>query len=235
MAEYKYNVKIVVNVDVPELTGRQIGKMFMTEMVQAIQKGWKVQTRRLDGLKEINENPDIWTNMTLPLDVKRTGFFTFYEYDEKRKIKTTKKVKARYRPGDIIYVKETWAENHELLDNKYSYRADSMNPAIRKWKSSMFMPKKAARILLLVTSVHVERLQSISADDANFEGIRLTRPEEEEAFIGDRMQMRGWDAVRAKYIQKFKDLWIKINGQESWDKNPWVQVVKFKKIPFEKK
>ena len=80
-------------------------------------------------------------------------------------------IKQPYQPGDVLYVRETWAEN-PYPDGGYMYRAfpgDGCTPekedaAMRsmrlKWRPSIHMPREAARIFLRVTGVRVERLQS---------------------------------------------------------------------------
>ena len=87
-------------------------------------------------------------------------------------------------------------------DGGFIYRADSIYSG--KWHSSMFMPKAAARIWLKVTDVRVERLQEITDDGARHEGV-----ENREAF---------------------RELWGKINGESSWDNNPYVWVIKFERV-----
>jgi len=80
-----------------------------------------------------------------------------------------------------------------------------------QWKPSIHMPRWASRINLEVVSVRVERLQNISEDDALAEGITLVE--------------RGTSPV-----DQFKKLWESINGPGSWEANPWVWVVEFKRI-----
>lgn len=75
------------------------------------------------------------------------------------------------------------------------------------------MPRSASRILLEVTGVRVERLQDISEDDANAEGCNLP------AIDQDWSQCRRW----------YRDLWEQINGPGSWDANPWVWVISFRR------
>lgn len=130
------------------------------------------------------------------------------------------------QPGDRLYVKET----HEYNDIgsgmcEVLYMADG----VRIWKElsadddakikrmgkarpSIHMPHWASRITLEVTGIRVERLQDISHDDACAEGIENTRGGV-EACVG-----------------RYRDLWESINGPGSWDANPWVWVVEFKRV-----
>ena len=88
------------------------------------------------------------------------------------------------------------------------------------------MPRWASRISLRVTGVKVERLQDISEDDAIAEGaLRLksgryvTNKGEQYAGLATHCA-RDW----------FCDLWTSINGQASWDANPWVVAYSFERV-----
>ena len=89
----------------------------------------------------------------------------------------------------------------------------------KRWKPSIHMPRAASRITLEVTGVRVERLQDISGADALAEGITLHpnhRNKPRDNICGP--------------VQTYRDLWEKINGPGSWDANPWVWVVEFKRV-----
>ncbi len=93
-----------------------------------------------------------------------------------------------------------------------------------RWEPSIHMPRWASRILLEITGIRVERLQDISEDDAIAEGI---------LFNGDYELW--WDYQREQWIcvdpiDSYKSLICKINGPETWERNPWVWVVEFKVI-----
>ena len=85
--------------------------------------------------------------------------------------------------------------------------------AALKWKPSIHMPKGASRINLEITNIRVERIQDISDNDIEFEGVEV---------FGD--------SIVRKTL--FTDLWNKINKKRGygWDKNPWVWVVTFKRV-----
>ena len=78
------------------------------------------------------------------------------------------------------------------------------------------MPRWASRILLEIVSIRVERLNDISESDAEAEGVKLP--------AGTVAMYQGiW---RDYYLQ----IWARINGDNSWVKNPWVWVVEFKRV-----
>jgi hypothetical protein len=105
------------------------------------------------------------------------------------------------------------------------------------WKRpAIFMPRAACRLVLEVTEVRAERLQAISVADAVAEGI----PEE-----GERCPRCGWsgwvmqggDPVECEEPAHGRDaagdyrlLWEQINGSSSWDANPWVWAVSFRRV-----
>lgn len=78
--------------------------------------------------------------------------------------------KPKYNPGDIMYVRETWAKSeyyfykagHELLVNG--------EPFIKRWRPSIHMPKEAARIFLRVTDIQKEYISDLTEQDAVDDG-----------------------------------------------------------------
>lgn len=199
--------------------------LFNTEMVEAILGGRKTCTRRL--VKFLPGQNPAWTGYT------KDGFMLYNENNEPC-IR-----KAPYKPGDILYVRETWerfecwnCEGDErglcpkepqknVLDKHsygcYMYRATDEISGDAKWHPSIHMPKEAARIWLKVTDVRVERLQDIDGKGCVKEGIE----EEPLKDIGDEF-VKGM----------FHDLWDSIIKKSDldrygWDANPWVWVIEF--------
>ena len=82
------------------------------------------------------------------------------------------------------------------------------------------MPRKASRIQLEITNIRVERLNDISEEDAVLEGCKNT------VVINDSGDdYLGWYAKEA-----YQNLWESINGAGSWQANPWVWCISFKRI-----
>ncbi|HBS2773858.1 TPA: hypothetical protein MAE48_004772 [Klebsiella quasipneumoniae subsp. similipneumoniae] len=129
--------------------------------------------------------------------------------------------------GDRIWVRETWNKYGGLL----TYRADhdwiddmrKETVCTAKWVPSIHMPRWASRILLEITDVRVERLNAISQEDAQAEGMELTgwRPTYSDPDSGGE--------VLTPY-DNFAQLWESIYGEESWKANPWVWVIEFKRV-----
>lgn len=95
------------------------------------------------------------------------------------------------------------------------------------WKPSIHMPRAASRILLEITDVRVERLQDISDEQAQAEGVRLYT---DHAELGDWYHVDGIETYSADPRKSFELLWSSINGIDSWNTNPWVWVVEFKRV-----
>lgn len=108
-----------------------------------------------------------------------------------------------------------------------------------KWKPSIYMPRWASRITLEIVSVRVERLQDISEEDALAEGIKgITKDGRTIKYgIPDNDGLPGnddngwhWCNWMLSASAAFQELWQEINGYDSWEDNPWVWVVDFKRV-----
>lgn len=92
---------------------------------------------------------------------------------------------------------------------------------------SIHMPRWASRLTLLVTEVRVERLTSISREDAIAEGI--------QRIGGGVLRWENWSGAEGQSGTSpeaaFALLWNSINGADAWAANPWVVAVSFQ--PFE--
>ena len=129
------------------------------------------------------------------------------------------------KPGDRLWVREAWRTEPALdpcppreiamVGAPVQYEAGPHAEVLGgKLRPGMFMPRGLARITLVVTSVRVERLQDISRGDAMAEGCPFPN-------MANATSPRDWYAA----------LWEQINGGGSWDANPWVWVVEFRKTP----
>lgn len=143
----------------------------------------KTETRRTKGLDIINENPS--KNQFIKLERKPSGeLMAIFHSIITGKYLT---VKSPYDIGDEIWIKETYALVDYLDPGSIVYKADFKEQygawemdqpnkfrsivRIEKWRSSMFMPRQASRILGEITAVHVEHLHDITDEGAIAEGI----------------------------------------------------------------
>lgn len=194
--------------------------LFKSAMVQAIIEGRKTMTRRVFKTQPPTEYKRIKNVVndlfTFENDMPPLGMFT---------------VKCPYgKVGDVLWVRETWAPFiRGDKDNGYieliKFAADGFEKPFTHDKDyselgwhkrpSIHMPRAACRLFLEITNIRVERLQDISEADAKEEGVKIP-------MIGD--------TELAKYKTHFSMLWEQINGEESWNVNPWVWVVEFKRV-----
>lgn len=197
------------------------GMIFNSEMVRAILDGRKTQTRRImapqpadDIERGIFPNPEVigWKSSRRHKHGSTTAHFCPYG-----------------KPGDRIWVREAFRVHSRATDvATLVYKASERNswteqthrvpvavcnkPATpEKWTPSLHMPRWASRILLEITDVRVERLRSMSQDDARAEGVIAASGPMEAGLA-------------------FRELWDSIYGEEGWKSNPWVWVIEFKRV-----
>ncbi|MFG1599486.1 ASCH domain-containing protein [Klebsiella quasipneumoniae] len=219
---------------------KERGMIFNSEMVRAILSNRKTQTRRV--MKVQPESNQL--GLLLITDSTKRSDIGKYHWAESNATGNHVRSKLFSCPfgavGDRIWVRETfnsfWVTDEEieeilediskaadLCDYKADY-PDSSQPA-EGWTPSIHMPRWASRILLEITDVRVERLNAISEEDARAEGIIdggcLNCGEPEPCGCANAEP----DATDA-----FAYLWQSIYGQESWNANPWVWVISFKRV-----
>lgn len=160
--------------------------------------------------------------------------------------------------GDRLYVRETWSQPTTLDPGPTAFRADypaclpgytNLPPVDQiTWKPSIHMPRALSRIMLEIVSVRVERLNGCSEADAEAEGCERLDSEREDrdwklcptcggtrlhralgpnGGVIEDVDCRDCDT----YAKRYRHLWESINGAGSWDANPWVWVIEFRRIP----
>lgn len=198
------------------------GILFKPDMIKAIVTGRKTQTRRLGGLRAINQEPDKWTITTFTNEAHCWGIipqdFTI--------------VKSHYQVSETVYIKEAWRTLSSLdtlvpceLDRETSpifYESERLDNAepyfdIGKKRSSLFMPAWAAHYFIKITDVRVERLQKISETDAELEGFKCWEYDNPNAYAD------------CPCTNQFIQVWNFINKPPyDWKSSPWVWVYGFK-------
>lgn len=133
-------------------------------------------------------------------------------------------------PGDRLWAREQWAVGHdydswsprhipELPVDRRHYAATEDRGGLM-WRSPIHMPRWASRLTLEIASVCVQRLQDISEADARAEGVRPTAP-----LYGD---CGGW--AHEGHRDAYMALCESIHGPGSWDANPWVWALEFRRV-----
>lgn len=207
--------------------------LFKTEMVEGILDGRKTQTRR--GLKEGQ-----LVNLPKMVDhlIFMEGQFWACLMDGVRIGSID--IKCPFgQPGDRLWVKETFAYFDADKENAgYVYKASengqawASNDPSWKWKPSLFMPREASRINLEITDIRVERLLSISEEDAIAEGVKLMMYQnwDNQSFYQNYTYKGGNDKYFPSVKSSYMSLWDSINGKDSHKLNPWLWVIEFKHI-----
>lgn len=212
---------------------REIPILFSTPMVQAILEGRKTQTRRV-----IKPQPQIVSDYewhwggTRPKAKRAGGAISSYGVDAVEHGSSSMVFQCPYgKLGDLLWVRETWGYSPGFYQNdapwNIIYRADGDDQmsGLGRWYPSIHMKKENARIWLEVVSVRVERLHNMDYKDALAEGI--FHHAGLDGYVSSKL---GTDFHCSDPTISFMKLWCDINGPESWDANPWVWVVEFKKV-----
>lgn len=198
--------------------------LFSTPMVKAIAEGRKTQTRRIIKYKKNIKEPNIgFTAFTNKGEFSVRGIHENGEYGESF-------FKIPYMKGGMLWVRETFCPKtlaEEPPGERYWYKADyhaMEDKPCKKWKPSLFMPKDACRLFLMVKHIRVEKLHGMTEADAKAEGIY----QGVNGYYKNYLKP-DWNETGETALDSFKSLWIKINGEESWNQNPYVWVVQFER------
>lgn len=170
-------------------------------MVRAVLDGRKTQTRRVVKPEHLKMSGEVHSVLqTLP-DRFTADLLTLCPYGQ---------------AGERLWVRETFSAHGAFgADGRIAYRADipdGNEPHGLKWKPSIFMPRRACRLVLEITEIRADRLQNITFRDALAEGIGSS------------------DSPWGLMFSAWRKLWKSINGEASWESNPWVWVIEFKRI-----
>ncbi|CAM3593645.1 hypothetical protein BS639_22835 [Rouxiella silvae] len=211
--------------------------IFNAEMVNAILSSRKTQTRRI-----INPQPEL----TVSSGFKWKGALFGAGSNDCETNRNFAHIKCPFGEiGDRLWVRETWARcNIDQYSHDMAYRATTPDdwPKGGRWRQSNHMPRWASRITLEITGMRVERLNSINENDALAEGLsEITKDGRLYKYgIPDRDGYPGndncgwpWHEWERYPISAYSKLWQSIYGAESWQANPWVWVLEFKRVDDE--
>ena len=206
-----------------ELAPKERPILFSAPMVRALLAGTKTQTRRIFKIRGPMGN-------LCQIDCPEEEIVRFD--DGSFHYLSTSAMSGPYpcpygEPRDRLWVREAWrvaacyddksgAELEGIITARnvqYSVCADQFlhGMAIGRYRHARFMPRWASRITLEITNVRVERLQEISKKDAEAEGVAPWRDE------------------KIAHVAMYRELWEQINGSGSWDANPFVWVIEFRR------
>ncbi len=213
--------------------------------VRSILKGDKTQTRRKAPIRELNilQHPGDMLTWSVSFLKAIKGTLTIHSGGKFSDLQARSIIASQFnpygKPGDTLWVRETWGAVSPTdepvplalgqceieyradlppgcTDGPGEWPADERNSDAPKWRPSIHMPRWASRLTLEIKSVHVERLQDISEDNARAEG--WPGPITETGF------------PIASPLAWFANVWTSINGPGTWEANPWVWVIKFERV-----
>ncbi len=205
------------------------GIMFKPEMQKAVVEGRKTQTRRLGGLNIINTAPDeaIFKGLRLKKG-KRNRLYAHFTFPVEF---LDEFAYPRYEPGEVVYLKETFKAWEGEMGTAIFF-PDESHSGMENWQNKMFMPARYARHFIEIIYARPERLHDISEHDAMAEGIEhdplfLKYPCYQCLSIGHSGSEVCEDGFYKNPFDSFASLWRSVNGEKSWDKNPWVWMYAF--------
>jgi len=203
--------------------------IFKLDLVEAILSGKKTETRRI-----IKPQPSEMEGV--PPDPKEMNYYcTDYPpggwayYWGEAPWNSSKAIRCPYGlVGDKLWVRETtYVDGTGYLRYKadestvFQTHPKGWDKPIGRTIPSIHMPRWVCRLILEVIDIKVEILQDITLEGVIAEGFDL------DLSLCDTLELKR-DAARGY----FKIKWNEINAKRgySWESNPWVWVVKFKKV-----
>jgi hypothetical protein len=191
--------------------------IFSAPMVRAILAGTKTMTRRL-----VKPQPEYW--QCGERNGKVVRLYTWQRNGTPARGCEPCEYNGYYpqgKPGDRLWVRETWRPVLSNVGTRIMYRADGEGPRWAVWHPSIFMPRRASRITLEITDVQMERLQDITDQDARAEGCAIWTS------VGGRTTPLTVKTAR----DEFAELWDRINGKRApWYTAPMVWVIGFRRV-----
>lgn len=241
---------------------RERGMIFNADMVRAVLNGSKTQTRRIiqSAAKNMQARGHEVISHRAPGD-KWYGDYVYSMRDRSGVWQdfTNEQFLAKCPfgvVGDRLWVRETFCPVNDDGEKWIDYRAtpryeqshpagwdcEPKDPEALKWSPSIHMPRWASRITLEIIGVRVERLQSINEHDAIAEGLAEISKDgrvykygipDLDGYPGTDDFGWPWHEWERYPISAYSKLWRSIYGEESWQANPWVWVIEFKRVEGE--
>ncbi|WP_070964836.1 ASCH domain-containing protein [Vibrio sonorensis] len=211
---------------------KEVPMIFNTDMVKALLDGRKLVTRRPLTIPECWELHDRKLSKITSSHPKKGRWGALIRKGIGTDFPQSNLVAAPCFVGDLIWVRETFAalghNDYEQVNpnnlssiHEYRYKASERDSIANckdhevrgyKWVPSIHMPKTASRLTLKVTDVRIERVQDITEEQAEKEGMEPARP----------------SSLWYPYRTSFMDVWDDIYS--NWNQNPYVWVIEFEVI-----
>ena len=196
------------------------GLLMTPPLIRATLAGIKTETRRIPSPRNCTFDGGTW-----PKELVKDGAWKTELKWHRSKIRRQRgdlliewkdsihSITPRIQPGDTIYVKEAWcvagdgqAEFYYKADGDSIYVDDgdgfwqeNKDGTLKSpWKSPLFMPREAARIVRPVLSVGFEWLHDITPESAKAEGLGTV-----DNFMATWLEINGNTDNRIVLVYKF--------------------------------
>jgi hypothetical protein len=197
----------------------------MAKMAEATLNGTKTQTRRIIDpqphanartwmlSREFNDRGSFVSRNLVPLEV---GTCRYGGRGDQLLVGEMHRVERAKAGCYLLRYKTDSATLTAPIEKVRKLWRDRIFP--ERWCAGRYLPTWAVRMRLEITELLAERLQDISYEDIKAEGWPGERP-----LMSDEVNR---DAAR----DWFMELLDEINGLGTWERNPWVWVITFKKL-----
>ncbi|SUB07778.1 hypothetical protein [Pantoea agglomerans] len=217
--------------------------LFNADMVRAVLDGRKMQTRRV---MKVQPHAGVRNSPFVKSGIEdghgKELVCPFGEVGDRLWVRETFRVHSRATDVATLVYKASEQQSWTQQTHRVPIEKCNKPAVVDKWTPSIHMPRWASRITLEITGVRVERLNSISEADAKAEGLaEITKDGSLFKFgIPDRDGYPGtddkgwpWTEWERNPVDAYCKLWQSLYGEESWQANPWVWVVEFKRVEGE--
>lgn len=184
-------------------------------LTQAVIEGYKTKTRRILNLSEADEE---YLNQAFDWDLRESVILDRY---------------AKYKVGEVVAVAQPYCATNvttptqeEILNGESFHWFSTSEPA---WTNKMFVKADRMPYRIRITDRKVCRLQDITWEDCLREGI-IDETTPVIYLTGNHMytykgiEEGAWFGKRRGFLTPvlaFESLIDKINGNGTWDRNPW--------------
>lgn len=224
--------------------------LFNADMVRAVLDGRKTQTRRIMKNQPVpskTREGDFWFSCNKMHSMVHVSDFTpgnclmpdaheffsmscpFGAVGDRLWVRETFRVHSRATDVATLVYKASEQQSWTQQTHRVPIEKCNKPAVVDTWMPSIHMPRWASRITLEITGVRVERLQDISEQDAAAEGVPPAGDLLPD-YPGTYLTPKG-DFATAEVA--FQRLWQSIYGDDSWQANPWVWVIEFKRVEVE--
>lgn len=216
--------------------------LFSGPMIRAILAGEKTQTRRAMKPQPFMGTPEIEGSQWLIYDGDKPvveGKLRFMEGDRLWVRETW--CPANSDNGPVVLYKAN-CDRRYLVDKSYpvdydlfpagkgawsAWAGDVESGSTKAYRPAIHMPRWASRLTLRVTDVRIQRLRDLSEEDAKAEGVERMKSGRGYYSIKHGHAAVHFGVYHDYAKEAFAELWESINGDGSWDANPWVYAISF--------